>query len=341
MEGRENTNRLSDDITQIGDGPPSGGKRKLIRREGFDSRISYKDRPHDPGGGVGIARDPTSQDDMTRNLPKDTNMNRSNKPTQTPVGGAEMAKPAFNRQTQREMTTAAEVGRKLSDLTEPSLYQGGAVEAEGAVTSATLSAPHRCCDCGIQIVAGRNSVTDRDECREVRPSMTCQVIPKTAPLTDTEKRQYRLKSPAFVGSTDIQNARMLLEVPVLRMPNVFLKLAEEARKSVIVDDQLTDKKDVQSHRTGQAKPVFVTEILNSTPVVGSRLSRFTNPSTELTPDRNLAQPTIESGPVDRLSNTGQPVKLDVKMKQGASGPQCFVNRTIGNSNPAGPSGPAQ
>ena len=113
---------------------------------------------------------------------------------------------------------------------------------------------------------------------------------------------------------------MLLEVPVLRMPNVFLKLAEEARKSVIVDDQLTDKKDVQSHRTGQAKPVFVTEILNSTPVVGSRLSRFTNPSTELTPDRNLAQPTIESGPADRLSNTGQPVKLDVKMKQGASGP---------------------
>ena len=221
---------------------------------------------------MGIARNPTSQDDMTRNLPKDTNMNRSNKPAQTPVGGggAEMAKPAFNRQTQRELTTAAEVGRKLSDLTEPSLYPGGAVEAEGAVTGATLSTAHRCCDCGIRIVAGRNSVTD--EGREVRPSRTCQVIPKTAPLADIRKRQYRLKSPAIVGSTDIQNARMLLEVPVLRMPNVFLKLAEEARESVIVDDQLTDRKEVQSHRTGQARPVFVTEIMNSTPVVGGRLS---------------------------------------------------------------------
>ena len=238
MEGREDTNRLSDDIAQNGDRPPSGGKRKLIRREGFASRISYKDRPHDPGGGVGIARGPTSQDDMTRNLPKDTNMNRYNKPAQTPVGGAEMAKPAFNRQTQREMTTAAEVGRKLSDLTEPSLYQGSAVEAEGAVTGATLSTPHRCCDCGIRITAGRNSVTDGDECRELRPSITCQVVPKTAPLTGTGRRQYRLKSQAFVESTDIQNARMLLEVPVLRMPNVFLELAEEARKSVMVDDQL-------------------------------------------------------------------------------------------------------
>ena len=218
-----------------------------------------------------------------------------------------MAKPAFNRQTQREMTTAAEVGRKLSDLTEPSLYQGGAVEAEGAVTRATLSTAHRCCDCGIRIVAGRNSVTD--EGREVRPSRTCQVIPKTAPLADIRKRQYRLKSPAFVGSTDIQNARMLLEVPVLRMPNVFLKLAEEARESVIVDDQLTDKKDVQSHRTGQARPVFVTEIMNSTPVVGGKLSRFTNPSTELTPHRNLAHPTIESDPVGSHSRPEQSVSL--------------------------------
>ena len=101
-----------------------------------------------------------------------------------------------------------------------------------------------------------------------------------------------------MGNTDIQNARILLEVPVLGIPNVFLELAEEARKSVIVDDQLTDRKDVQSHRTGQAKPVFVTEILNSAPVLGSRSSRVTDTSTVMTPDRILDQPMIGSGPVD-------------------------------------------
>ena len=148
---------------------------------------------------MGIIRCPTSQDDMTMNLPMDTNMNRYNKPAQTPVGGAEMAKPAFNRQTQKEMTTAAEVGRKLGDLTEPSRCQGSAVEAEGAVTGAILSAPYRCCDCGIRITAGRNSVTDGDECRELMPSITCQVVPKTAPLNDTRRRQYWLKSQASVG----------------------------------------------------------------------------------------------------------------------------------------------
>ena len=30
---------------------PAGGKRRLIRREGFASRISNNARPHDPGGG--------------------------------------------------------------------------------------------------------------------------------------------------------------------------------------------------------------------------------------------------------------------------------------------------
>ena len=135
------------------------------------------------------------------------------------------------------MTTAAEVGRKLSDLTEPSRYQGSAVEAEGAVTGAIPCAPYRCCDCGVRITAGRNSVTKGDECRELMPSITCQVVPKMAPLTDTGRRQYRLKSQVSVGRTDIQNAKILLEVPVLRMPNVFLELAEEARNSEMVGDR--------------------------------------------------------------------------------------------------------
>ena len=42
---------LLDDIAKDGDGPPAGGKRRLIRREGFASRISKNVRPNDPGGG--------------------------------------------------------------------------------------------------------------------------------------------------------------------------------------------------------------------------------------------------------------------------------------------------
>ena len=90
--------------------------------------------------------------------------------------------------------------------------------------------------------------------------------------------------------TDIQRPRIYLEVPVLRMPDVFLELAEEARNSELVDDQSTDMKDVQPQRTGQARPVLDTEIMNSTPVLGSRAFRVTNTSAEMIPDINLDEP---------------------------------------------------
>ena len=109
---------------------------------------------------------------------------------------------------------------------------------------------------------------------------------------------------------------------------MFLELAEEARNSEMVDDQSTDRKDVKSHRTGQARPVFVTDIMNSTPVLESRSFRVTNTSTEMTPDMNLDKPMIGSGPVGQLSDTEQPITLGVMMKQGADGPIGPVGRDV-------------
>ena len=51
LEGREDINWLLDDIAKYGDGPTAGGQRRLIRGEGFASRISKNAQPHDPGGG--------------------------------------------------------------------------------------------------------------------------------------------------------------------------------------------------------------------------------------------------------------------------------------------------
>ena len=90
-----------------------------------------------------------------------------------------------------------------------------------------------------------------------------------------------------MGGTDILRPRSCLDVPVLRMPGVFLKLAEEARNSKVMDDQPTDMKEVQPQRTGQTRPVLITEIMDSTPVLGSRAFRVTNTSTEMIPDINL------------------------------------------------------
>ena len=142
---------------------------------------------------------------------------------------------------------------------------------------------------GIRITTGRNSATDGDEYREPIPSQTCPVVPGKAPVDGTRKTQYQLNSQASVGRTEILRPRSYLEVPVLRMPGVFLELAEGARNSVLVDNQSTGMKDVQPQRTGQTRPVFVTEIMDSTPVLGSRAFRVTNTSAEIIPKINLGE----------------------------------------------------
>ena len=58
LEGREDTNWLLDDIAEDDYGPPAGTKQRLIRKEGFASRIIKNARPHDPGGGTTRSPDP-------------------------------------------------------------------------------------------------------------------------------------------------------------------------------------------------------------------------------------------------------------------------------------------
>ena len=77
----------------------------------------------------------------------DTNKNRYEKPVQTPAWGAEVANPNSITFAQKVMTTAAEVGWNLSDMTEPSRCQKTAGAAEGAGTGATVNKRDRSMDC--------------------------------------------------------------------------------------------------------------------------------------------------------------------------------------------------
>ena len=52
MAGREDAGWVYYDPTSGGNGPPAGGKRRLIREEGLASLVSSHVRPWDPGGGT-------------------------------------------------------------------------------------------------------------------------------------------------------------------------------------------------------------------------------------------------------------------------------------------------
>ena len=234
------------------------------------------------------------------NLPLDTDRTRCDNPVPMSL-------------LQREVSTVEEVGRAKIILTEPSRCPATEVEVEGTITDTRASIPYRCCDCGIRMTTGHNSVVTKDKDREPRPIRTYPVKAECAPME---------------GETVLLRPMNFLDVPALRLPGVFLKLAAEARNSEVVDDQPSDMSAVHSQRSGQAGRVMITEIIDSFPCLGSRDSRVSRTSTEVIPDLNLVEPVIRLGPVGRLRDTAQPIMLGAKTNQGKISPPGPVGQHV-------------
>ena len=140
LEGREDIDWLLDDIAKDGDGPPVGGKRRLIRGEGFASRISKNARPHDPGGGTTRSPDPQNPRKMNfRKSLMDMNKNWNVKLMQlsSPVAEKASSDGTTNKQCrpahrQSTRTTITETYTNFADKPKPILSQRLVVTAEEA-----------------------------------------------------------------------------------------------------------------------------------------------------------------------------------------------------------------
>ena len=253
------------------------------------------------------------QDDQIMNLPLDTDRTRGDKPVRNPLELTGMTGPGPRSLLQREVSTVAKESRAQIVLTEPRRCQVTGIEVEGTVTDTRANIPFRCCDCGLRMATGHNSVTTEDKDKDPGPIRTYPVKTGCAPIS---------------GETVILRPMNLLEVPALRLPGVFLKLVEEARKSEVMDDQQSGMSAVKLHRSGQAGRVMITEITDSFPVLGSGASRVSQTSTEVIPDLNLVEPVIRLGPVGHLRNTEQPVILRVKTNQGTISPPGPVGQHV-------------
>ena len=77
-----------------------------------------------------------------------------------------------------------------------------------------------------------------------------------------------------------------LEIPAL--PRGFLELAEEARNVKVESGQVCYTEEVQSQGTGLTRPVFVTVMEYSSPVLRKGAMRDARVSTEMIPPRSSA-----------------------------------------------------
>ena len=79
-----------------------------------------------------------------------------------------------------------------------------------------------------------------------------------------------------------------LEIPEPTLPRGFLELAEEARNVKIESGQFCYTEEVQSQGTGLTRPVFVTVMEDSSPVLEKGAIRAAGVSSEIIPTRRSA-----------------------------------------------------
>ena len=151
------------------------------------------------------ARCPTPRNGMmnNRNLPKDMNKNRYEKPVQALSRGAEVAKPDCVTIEQKMKTTAADVCWNLADEAEPSRYQKTAVAADGAGTDGTTNVRGRSIDCNERRMTVRKLPMDAGEFTEPTSARVSPVVAETAHADGTGVMQDQWDDRKSVKTTEM------------------------------------------------------------------------------------------------------------------------------------------
>ena len=341
LEVREDTDWLLDDIAEDGHGPPAGGKGRLIRREGFASRISKNARPHDPGGG-GTTRSPDPQNVMKMKIRKssmDIVENRNVKPMQLSSQVAEKASSdgttnkqcrAAHRQSTR--TTITEMHTNFADNPKPTLSQRLAVAAEEAGTDGTVNVQCRSNDHDYMKTTVMKLPTDFVKLTEPTLSRVSPVVAKEAHTDGTRVVQYQSDDQNFMKTTIMQMPMDYLEIPEPSLPRVFLELAEEARSVNVESGQSCYTEEVQSQEAGLTRPDFVTVMEYSSSVLNVGATIAPGISTERIPPIFSAGRQFPSRPVGPSWPLGQDREVGFAKDGG-------TDTKDGGTDPAGPVDP--
>ena len=111
------------------------------------------------------------------------------------------------------------------------------------------------------------------------------VVAKMAHTNGTRVMQYQSDDRNFIKTTNMQLPMDYLEIPEPMLPRV---LAEEARNVKVESGRSYYTEEIHSQGTGLTRPVFVTVMEYSPPVLKKGALRATGVSTEMIPTMSSA-----------------------------------------------------
>ena len=207
--------------------------------------------------------------------------------------------------------------------------------AEGAETDGTTNVRGRSIDCDNRRTAVMKLPTDCVKFTEPTFAQVSPVVAEMAHTDGTRVMQYQSDDQKSIKTTKMQMPIDYLEIPEPTLPRVFLDLAEEASNVKVESGRSCYTEEVQSQGTGLTRPVFVTVMEYSPPVLKKGALRATGVSTEMIPIMSYAgrrEPVDRSGLVGPQNKTEQPVLLGLDADQvgtvpaGPVGPDIIIDR---------------
>ena len=266
----------------------------------------------------------------------DMNTNRYEKPVQAPSRRSDRSssdgvtiEQCISAYRQNTKTTVTEAIMNFADKPEPTQYQGTAVSAEEAGTDSTTNVQGRSIDDDNMKMTVMKLPTDCVKFTEPTLARVSPVEAKMAHTDGTRVMQYQSDDQNSLKMTNMQMPMDFLEIPEPTLPRGFLQLAEEARNVKIESGRSCNTEEVQSQGTGLTRPVFVTVMEYSSPVLKKGTMRAAGVSTEMIPTRSSAG---RRKPVDQLGLVGPQNRTDQPALPGSDADQV-------GTVPAGPVGP--
>ena len=203
-------------------------------------------------------------------------------------------------------------------------------------------------DCNKKITTAQTLPTKCGEIVKPMYGLVPPVVTEIAPTDDTGVMHCQWNVRESVRTTEMLMPSNYLEIPELRLPRVFLHLAEEARNVKVENDLSCCSEEVQPKGTGLPSPVLVTVMMDSQSIPNKRVLRTNGASTEVMTNIKYIG---RCKPIDRVdwvvlpAMTEQPVwlGLDTDERGNASadtgGPDVISDKQNGPVDRSGPEGP--
>ena len=240
---------------------------------------------------------------IDRLWPKGINSNRNGKPIRTPSLRAEVGTTDCVNVEQRLKTIKAEGCLNRADKVEPSRGQETTVAAMGVGTGGTNNRGSRGTDCSNKIMTAGTVQTKCGNLRKPISDMVPPLVTKMAPTDDTGMMHYQWIVRESVRTTSMLMPSNYLEIPEVRLPRIFLHLAEEARNVEVKDELSCCSEEAQHQRTVLPSPILVTVMVDRQPIPIKNVLANTDTSAEmLTNVKYVGQ----CKPIDRVDQVASP-----------------------------------